>query len=236
MDDLVDYRRRSQDESVDDAPRPSGEDLSQIVTSKLEEDIVFGRLYPRERLIEEELVERFSVKRHVIRQALMQLERLGLVERSRNRGAMVRLYSIQEVEDINAVRQLLETHAASLIPLPLSEPALARLEVIHRQHASAIETGERQTVFRANIAFHKELFSHCGNHALIEAIDLFAQKSHAYRSIFINDKDSLRWAADAHMEMIAAIRNNDRERFVSLCRAHLSPAKNRYIEMYRGRD
>ncbi|WP_299360463.1 GntR family transcriptional regulator [uncultured Paracoccus sp.] len=213
----------------------SGDDLIQDLTRRLEESIVFGRLQPRERLIEEDLAQQFGVKRHVVRQALVGLEHLGLVERVRNRGAVVKLYEIREVEDINAVRELLEGHAASLIPLPLPEQDLARLRTLQQRHADAIDSGHRREVFRANILFHEALFAHCGNAALIEAIKTFAQKSHAYRSIFVNDRAYLLWAAGAHREMIEAIESSDRERLVRLCRDHLAPAKDRYIETLRAR-
>ena len=217
------------------APRPSGGDLVQGVAARLEEAIVFGRLHPRERLIEEELAQELGVKRHVVRQALADLEHLGLVERVRNRGAVVKLYEAQEVEDINAVRELLEGHAASLIALPLPDASLARLGSLQREHAGAVEASDRRRVFRANIAFHDALFAHCGNAALIEAIGTYAQKSHAYRSIFVGDRDYLRWAAGAHLEMVEAIARGDRARLVRLCREHLAPAKDRYIATWRSR-
>ena len=59
------------------------EDLLKVI-ERLEEDIVFGRRRPRERLVEEDLVAQFGAKKHVIRQALAELERMGLVERKRN--------------------------------------------------------------------------------------------------------------------------------------------------------
>ncbi|EAS49653.1 putative transcriptional regulator, GntR-family [Aurantimonas manganoxydans SI85-9A1] len=217
------------------AGRQSGEEASLEIAGQLEEDIVFGRLHPRERLIEEDISSRFQAKRHVVRQALIELERLGLVNRVRNRGAVVRLYSEAEVEDINAVRELLESHAASLIELPMSDDAIAELEAIQDRHSGAIEAEDRRGVFRSNIEFHQALFAHCGNAALIEAINSFAQKSHAYRSIFVNDRGYLLWAANAHREMIAAIRSQNRAELIALCRAHLAPAKNHYIEMFRTR-
>lgn len=55
-----------------------------LVVSTLEEDIVLGRLHPRERLVEDDLMRRFSVKRHVIRQALSDLEQMAVVERAPN--------------------------------------------------------------------------------------------------------------------------------------------------------
>lgn len=218
-----------------DDKRRSGEDISAEIVARLEEDIVFGRLHPRERLVEEDIALRFAAKRHLVRQAIAELERLGLVERYRNRGAVVRLYDAKEVEDINSVRELIEGHAASLIPLPLPAQAIAELEAIQGAHHAAILSGDGRRVFRENIAFHRKLFGHCDNEALIEAINVFAQKSHAYRHIFLNDKPYLLWAAEDHARMVAAVRGGDRTALVDLCRNHLAPAKNYYVKTYRSR-
>lgn len=205
------------------------------VVTALEEDIVLGRLQPRERLIEEELAERFAVKRHLIRQAIAGLERLGLIEHVRHRGAVVRLYTAQEVEDINAVRDLLEGHAASLVALPAPDADLAALSAIAERHLAAITAGRHRETFRSNLEFHSRLFRLCGNCALVAAIEMHAQKSHAYRSILVNDQSYQEWAADAHLAMIEAMRRGDREALVRLCREHLTPAKNRYIEVWNSR-
>ena len=51
------------------------------VVRSLQQDIVFGRLKPRERLLEEEMSARFAVGRHVVRAVLEELDRAGLVVR-----------------------------------------------------------------------------------------------------------------------------------------------------------
>ena len=48
---------------------------------------------PRERLIEDESSARFGASRHEIRSAFVELERIGLVTRRPNRGAVVRDFS-----------------------------------------------------------------------------------------------------------------------------------------------
>jgi len=102
------------------------EDLLKVI-ERLEEDIVFGRRRPRERLVEEDLVAQFGAKKHVIRQALAELERMGLVERKRNKGAIVRDYTPEEVRQIFAVRELLEAEAARQIPLPAPQDVIGAL-------------------------------------------------------------------------------------------------------------
>jgi DNA-binding GntR family transcriptional regulator len=49
------------------------------VANVLEEEIVLGWLQPRERLIEEDIASRFKVKRHVVREAIAELERMGSI-------------------------------------------------------------------------------------------------------------------------------------------------------------
>ena len=89
----------------------------------LEEDIIFGRLRPRERLVEDDIMKRFGVKRHVVRQALMRLESMGLVTRAPNKGALVRDFSLHELDQIYEMRELLQERAVERIPLP-AQPEL----------------------------------------------------------------------------------------------------------------
>ncbi len=108
-------RSMSHEENADSEARSMT--LAAMVAA-LEEDIVLGRLHPRERLVEDELIARLGGTRHLVRQALMELDRIGLIDRIPNRGALVRSYTADEVEHLYVLRELLETKAASLIPLP----------------------------------------------------------------------------------------------------------------------
>ena len=206
-----------------------------VVVDNVETDIVFGRLHPRERLIEDDLMARFGVKRHLIRQALADLERMGLVTRARNRGAAVADFTPAEVEQIYGVRRLLETAAASQIPLPLPAPVIARLQAVQRRHDEAVKSRDALGAFRTNNEFHRALFSACGNAYLSEAIGYFAQKTHVIRSFSIARPEYLREARAQHRAMIAALRSGDRKARVDLCANHLDISKLPYIEAQRAR-
>ncbi|MBV6273378.1 GntR family transcriptional regulator [Alcaligenaceae bacterium CGII-47] len=117
----------------------------------LEEDIVLGYLYPRERLIEDDLRARFNLKRHVVRQVLKGLEQMGLVERKKNIGALVRSYTEEEVRDLYQTREILETSCASLIPTPVSSETLDELKRIQRTHDEAVKLTDLKAVFRSNL-------------------------------------------------------------------------------------
>lgn len=199
----------------------------------LEEDIIFGRLRPRERLIEDALMERLGAKRHVVRQALFDLERMGIVVRERHKGCAVRYFPPAEVEHIYEVRELLQAHAARRIPLPAPPSLIDRLSAIHERHGEAVEGGELAAIYRLNNDFHNTLFEACGNPHLVEAIAHYAWLAHAVRSYRIADSALVRQARDEHGLMIEAMRRGDREALVRLCVDHIKPSKNAYLALER---
>mgnify|MGYP002621790512 CR=1 FL=1 len=94
------------------------------IVAYVKQNIIFGRMRPRERLIEEDLTNQFGVSRHVVRAAVVELEQLGLVTRRPNKGAMVRDFSVEEVEQIYDIRAFLQSEAARRIPMPASKELL----------------------------------------------------------------------------------------------------------------
>src|SRR5262252_8880978 len=54
------------------------------IATRLEEDIVLGRRHPRERLVEQDLCDRFNTHRADVRLALFELEKKGIVQRIPN--------------------------------------------------------------------------------------------------------------------------------------------------------
>lgn len=212
------------------------ENTAQQIVTVIEEDVVLGRLHPMVRLIEDEMMQRFDSKRHVVRQALSQLENIGLVERIRNRGAFIRSYTPEEVVAIYDMRELLEAAAADRIPLPAPQGLLEALSRIQGQHGRAVTNGHLREVFRQNIAFHRTLFSACGNTYLSNAIEEYAQKAHAIRFAGVTDQAMMAQARDEHVAIIEALKQNDRKELHRLCYRHLQPSKERYIQLYRARE
>jgi DNA-binding GntR family transcriptional regulator len=206
--------------------------LEQVVAA-LQEDIVLGRLAPGARLVEEELAERLNTKRHVLRQAFVELERYGLIERRRNRGALVRQLTLDDVTQIYAVREILERAAAAQIPLPLDRARLEAIEAAQRRHDEAIAQLDAKAVFRVNFDFHMSLFAACGNPYLAAAIDDFHQKTHVVWSYAIVKPEYFRNAQREHRAMLKAIRDRDRARLIELCAHHLDISRNAYLQTHR---
>lgn len=215
---------------------PDAVDRTRRLADMIEEEIVLGWLQPRERLIEEDLAARFEVKRHIVREAIFELERIGLVERIPHKGAVVRMLQAVEVAQIYSVREVIEPLAAEQIPLPADPALLAALSEIQARHTAAVAAADPRAAFRANMHFHETLFGGCGNPYLAEAIRGFAQKVHAARSFTAADPEYLARSRDEHLAMIEALRKGDRAALVALCRSHLGPSRDAYLDVIRRRQ
>lgn len=82
--------------------------LSQRVETHLRKAIHAGKLRPRQRIIEEDLAAELKVSRGPVREALLRLERDGLVVTTSRRGTFIRDISLAEIGVIFRMRAKLE--------------------------------------------------------------------------------------------------------------------------------
>src|SRR5579884_3034520 len=87
--------------------------LSDEVVDRLREAILGGLFAPGDRLREEQLAEALGVSRGPVRNALLQLEREGMVVRRRNRGAIVARLSREDLEEVFSLRLAIEPVACA---------------------------------------------------------------------------------------------------------------------------
>jgi len=206
---------------------------SDDVVRSLEFDILFGNLRPRERLVEDALMQRFGAKRHVVRQALTELERAGIVVRVPNRGAMVRDFTAKEVEEIAEIREILQRQAAARIKLPAAPELIEALEAAQRRHDRAVAARDPRAIDEANEAFHAIFFNACDNQHLSAAIERYAFLSRAMRLYPMVDPELLETLRGEHWAMIDALRTGDRSALKRLVVDHIQHSKKIYLEVRR---
>ena len=216
------------------AKKNEGDSQLAFLVDQIKQQIIFGRLRPRERLIEDELSERYQASRHLVRSAFAELESMGLVTRRPNKGAIVRDFSVEEVEQIYEMRAILQAEAARRIPLPADKALLSRLEAIHEAHGKAIEKQELQRVCKINNEFHHTIFAASGNRYLAQMIERVWTETLGIRCYAIGDQQMVARSHDEHGEMLDALRAGNRERLVRLVVDHIWPALEAYKRAHGG--
>jgi DNA-binding GntR family transcriptional regulator len=202
------------------------------VIGAIEADIIRGRILPRMRLIEDHLMEDYAVKRNVIRAALQELQRLGVVVKPRHRGAELRRFDRAELGKLYDMRAVLHRAAVQAIALPVAPARLALLRAALTAHAEAAAGKDVVRIHRTNMAFHHALYGLCDNAYLAESIRLHDWISFPVRAYGVADVDALRQAGAEHAEMVRCLDEQDRATLARLAVCHMDHARQIYADRF----
>jgi DNA-binding GntR family transcriptional regulator len=213
----------------------NGDALSEKIMTELEEDIVFGRLKPGQKLPEEELSERFAASRHQVREALARLQHVGIVIKERNKGVTVRSFSAEEVHQIYEVREMLQRQAVLMISLPVPRAKIEPLRAIHADYEAAIARGDYRGIHETNDHFHTEFFRLCGNEFLWRMVMQYMDLSYTIRANAFNP-EHLAVARHEHSVMISLLGSRESWALSQLCVDHIQYSKDQYLALLEPRD
>jgi GntR family transcriptional regulator of gluconate operon len=132
--------------------------LGAIVAQRLRLMIVRGELQAGSRLVEDTLAEQFGVSRGPIRDALRILDNEGLVE-SRKRGIFVIGLSGEEISDLYALRESIESLALTLAVERADSDEWSRAEACVDEMRAAAASGDREGFGSADTRFHGTLYA-----------------------------------------------------------------------------
>jgi DNA-binding GntR family transcriptional regulator len=152
-----------------------------LVQSMLTE-VLNGHWKPGQHLTGQILADRYGVSQTPIREALITLAGIGVVELLPNRGAVVRNVTVQEVHEVCQVRRVLECEAVRSACRRIDSLALGA--VIAESRAILEAPPGPETVARAravDTALHELIWSSCGNALLAREIGRLKLLFRAYR-------------------------------------------------------
>lgn len=128
--------------------------------------IIEGDLPPGADLNSVDLAKRFNTSRTPVREALLRLEKEGLVAIPPRRRPVVATISLHEARDVFQIRANLLALAAELSALNASEEDLERLRASQIAHRTARERQDVDEAFWTTVRFEDTVIDICGNIAL----------------------------------------------------------------------
>jgi GntR family transcriptional regulator, trigonelline degradation regulator len=157
--------------------------LRRQVLLELRQSIISGRLIPGERLVERELISMMGVSRTVIREALRQLESEGLVAIIPNKGPVVRKLTLEEAQDLYAIRAVLEGLAARLFTQHADETQVDQLDTALHGVAEAFAMGDPERILETKNTFYDVLFAGARSQTLSSMIGMLHGRIRRWRAI-----------------------------------------------------
>jgi DNA-binding GntR family transcriptional regulator len=205
--------------------------LTQVIVSKLREDIFEGIYRPGARLSITDLARQFNASAVPVREALRNLQTEGLVEFQLNKGVSVKQLSREEVRELFLIRTPLESIAAAeAADLWTSESQLDSLAHILdlMDQASANQDGSWH---KLHDTFHTELSALCKLPRITALISLYRGQMRPYSKICFNDADYIANAQAEHRELLACLRSRDREKIKEILHQHLARPARKVLDM-----
>ncbi|HWL42083.1 MAG TPA: GntR family transcriptional regulator [Ilumatobacter sp.] len=192
----------------------------QTVVSTLRRDIVDGVLRPGAWLRQSSLAEQLGVSRAPLREAFRILEGEGLVVSVPRRGYQVRELSLEDLEEIVAIRSVVESEALRLGVARLTADDLHELRDLYERMADP-EIGAAEST-RLHHRFHFLVFERSGMPLLMRYVEQYWRAGQRYRSLAYGEADDRRWleTAKGHADLLAACEARDAEAVVQAMHAH----------------
>lgn len=199
------------------SPRPGPADAYSLIL----EAIDVGIYRPGDRLVENELADRFGVSRTPIREALQRLETQSLLARD-GRSLIVASLSHDQIAELYTVRAELEALAARLAAQHAAKEEIKVLaEMVEADRALL---GDPQALSRANRRFHTQIHLASHNRYLVQQLDLVHRSMALMATTSLAAEGRGAVALEEHRAIVAAIGARDGDRAAEVLRSHLSVA------------
>ncbi|MFO6428984.1 GntR family transcriptional regulator [Erythrobacter sp. W302b] len=199
---------------------------SEQAYAKIRSHLMSAALKPGEQLTEDQLAQITGVSRTPVREAVRRLEDELLLVRSDTKRLFVADWSRDDIEEMFALRQMLECHAAERAAQRLSREQIADLEAINRALKDAIELLEPDVVrfLDANRAFHDVIIDAAHSPRLGQLLGRLVEAPVVLRTARTYSPEDLRQSARDHDELIAAFAARDPDWARAVMGSHLRRA------------
>jgi DNA-binding GntR family transcriptional regulator len=211
--------------------------MAEAALERLREAIILGELTPGAPLRLEDLARSLGMSISPIREAVRQLEALGLAEHVPHHGAKVMGLDVEELRELFSIRLALETMAVR------RAAALFRPEddVAARMHLGAFDAarhrGDVRAAVRSHTAFHFALYEASRSAWLVRLIRPAWDSCERYRPVLLAARGA---APDRHEELdvdlLEACAAHDPAGAAAALHAHLELASDIYRVELAGRS
>jgi DNA-binding GntR family transcriptional regulator len=195
--------------------------IKEMVYRRLVRAIVELELEPGQQLRERQLAEQMGVSKTPIREAIVRLEKEGLVTVAPYRGAIVRGYTHSDIREIYELRELLEGFCARRAAMQIGEADETDLRTNVRRSRLLLDRGEIEEIPGLFDDFDRILYRQAAGHrigGLLVELDLLLER---LGNLTVGVPGRLDASVRQHEEIVTAITKRDPGAAEAACREHI---------------
>lgn len=201
--------------------RMAQETAREYALRMLRENIISLEMEPGSRVNESELTAKLGISRTPLREALMELSRIRIVEIYPQRGSYVSLIEHEPVEEAQFMRLALEKAIMTPVCQKATQEQLIRLEEKIKLQQFYIDNESWERLMEIDNEFHRELFAIANKtqtYTLLTSMMIYFDR---IRSLQLRTVDN-QYVVDDHREVFEAIREKDAARAAAAMEKHLT--------------
>ena len=198
--------------------------LRDKVVQRVRSDIVSGRSAPGAMYSVPTLAEQLGISTTPVREALLELSRCGLISPRRNRGFRVEAISLDDLNNLFAVRTLLERFAV----ITLAERGVGDTSELRARAgavAAAVKAKDVPGYLESDRAFHLELVERAGNPLLSKLIMELRDGMRLYGIDSAAGRQRQAASVKEHYQFIELAASRDAKKIATLIDRHINDWK-----------
>jgi len=178
---------------------------SQKVEAALKRAIYRGQLHPRERIIEDDLARQLHVSRGTVREALLRLERDGLVVTTSRRGTFIRDISLEDLGVFFTIRGKLEGLSVRYMRERMTPDAKRLLNEEVRKLKAAVAQNDDEQFFYADMHLHQTIWKLSGQPQLYRTLHMIMNPFISLIARFYSSRFSLTERFEGHRKYVKMV-------------------------------
>ncbi len=210
--------------------------LRNIIRDEVLAAILRGEFRPGDRIPEPLIAGRLGVSRVPVREALRELEAMGLLESRKHAGMVVRQLYARETAELYELRSVLDAYAGRIAGASADPALVALLELRLAAMEAAAQRKDVMAYYEANVHFHWDIMQASGNSQIIAIYQGAVQKLHLARLRNLSTDVGILNSLSEHHAMVEAIRSGQAELCAQLMANHVKAAGKRLEKILFGGD
>ncbi len=206
--------------------------ISIKVYETIRDAIISGKFSPGTKLTVDDLSKELNVSRTPVKEALVRLEREGLVENIPRRGMYVAKISIEDALEIYELREVLEGFAVRKASENIDKESLKLLKEILSKGEKYIRDGNFKDYSNIDEQFHKILWNLSGNKRLFRILENIRSIIRLLMTSSVNIPGRASASLLEHRKILSAIEKNNPELAESYMKEHIKNVKEIVIKTY----
>lgn len=211
---------------------PQRRRLADEVYDQLVNAIMARDIGPDDRLVQEKLAAELEISRTPVREALLRLEKEGVLHQANSGGFRLATITEEETRELYQARAAIEGQAARILAVRCDADEIAELRRVITAN-EALKNPSTKDYFIANRTIHRAFMEAAGNRFLLEMFDMIWGRAMAFHLFAAIENTDIASSLGTHMQLVDVLATGDKGAALEAVTLHIQDGFDLHIDGIR---